>query len=234
MRRRARAALCAGEGVAGTSRPLHHDACTPSSDPTHARVCAVQVIAAGYASCTGLAIFLVNACRAVGIPARVAGGWVGVRACLRHNFSPHGRLRHVVRCYARLVGGKPQHPPAYHTCTHLRLILLLPFLSAQQGTPTLPTQPPTRLLHAAGTPSWGPAPAPGPSGSSSSSSGGDSSGGQADVGASFGSVDKPGPKVDGGNHNWCVDGGGGEGRTWQAAPPMTGACTPAPLPFYLR
>lgn len=32
-----------------------------------------QVIAAGYASCTGLAIFLVNACRAVGIPARVAG-----------------------------------------------------------------------------------------------------------------------------------------------------------------
>ncbi|KAL6757256.1 hypothetical protein V8C86DRAFT_2629536 [Haematococcus lacustris] len=32
-----------------------------------------QVIAAGYASCTGLSIFLVAACRAVGIPARVAG-----------------------------------------------------------------------------------------------------------------------------------------------------------------
>ncbi len=32
-----------------------------------------QVIAAGYASCTGLSIFLVNACRAVGIPARVTG-----------------------------------------------------------------------------------------------------------------------------------------------------------------
>ncbi|GFH20721.1 transglutaminase-like protein, partial [Haematococcus lacustris] len=31
-----------------------------------------QVIAAGYASCTGLSIFLVAACRAVGIPARVA------------------------------------------------------------------------------------------------------------------------------------------------------------------
>lgn len=32
-----------------------------------------QTIRAGYASCTGLSIFLVNACRAVGIPARVAG-----------------------------------------------------------------------------------------------------------------------------------------------------------------
>ncbi|KXZ41851.1 hypothetical protein GPECTOR_262g669 [Gonium pectorale] len=38
-----------------------------------------QVIAHGYASCTGLAIFLVNACRAVGVPARVVGTaeWVG-------------------------------------------------------------------------------------------------------------------------------------------------------------
>ncbi|GFR45390.1 hypothetical protein Agub_g6769, partial [Astrephomene gubernaculifera] len=38
-----------------------------------------QVIEAGYASCTGLAIFLVNACRSVGIPSRVAGiaEWVG-------------------------------------------------------------------------------------------------------------------------------------------------------------
>ncbi len=33
----------------------------------------VQVIEAGYASCTGLSIFLVNALRAVGIPARMAG-----------------------------------------------------------------------------------------------------------------------------------------------------------------
>ena len=33
----------------------------------------VQVIKAGYASCTGLSIFLVNALRAVGIPARMAG-----------------------------------------------------------------------------------------------------------------------------------------------------------------
>uniref|UniRef100_A0A7S3QL17 Transglutaminase-like domain-containing protein n=1 Tax=Dunaliella tertiolecta TaxID=3047 RepID=A0A7S3QL17_DUNTE len=32
-----------------------------------------QVIEAGYASCTGLSIFLVNACRSVGIPARVVG-----------------------------------------------------------------------------------------------------------------------------------------------------------------
>ncbi|CAL5223901.1 g6497 [Coccomyxa viridis] len=32
-----------------------------------------QVIDAGYASCTGLSIFLVNALRAVGIPARMAG-----------------------------------------------------------------------------------------------------------------------------------------------------------------
>jgi transglutaminase-like putative cysteine protease len=32
-----------------------------------------QVLANGFASCTGLSIFLVNACRAVGIPARVAG-----------------------------------------------------------------------------------------------------------------------------------------------------------------
>lgn len=32
-----------------------------------------QVLAKGYASCTGLSIFLVNACRAVGIPARIAG-----------------------------------------------------------------------------------------------------------------------------------------------------------------
>eukprot|EP00877_Chromochloris_zofingiensis_P010566 jgi/Chrzof1/5763/Cz16g14270.t1 len=37
-----------------------------------------QTIKAGYASCSGLSIFLVNACRAVGIPARVAGtpSWV--------------------------------------------------------------------------------------------------------------------------------------------------------------
>jgi transglutaminase-like putative cysteine protease len=33
----------------------------------------MQVIAAGYASCTGLSIFLVDALRAVGIPARVTG-----------------------------------------------------------------------------------------------------------------------------------------------------------------
>lgn len=33
----------------------------------------LESIAAGYASCTGLAILLVNACRSVGIPARVAG-----------------------------------------------------------------------------------------------------------------------------------------------------------------
>lgn len=33
----------------------------------------VQVIRAGYASCTGLSIFLVNALRAAGIPARVTG-----------------------------------------------------------------------------------------------------------------------------------------------------------------
>jgi hypothetical protein len=32
-----------------------------------------QVIKAGYGSCSALSIFLVNACRAVGIPARVAG-----------------------------------------------------------------------------------------------------------------------------------------------------------------
>ncbi|GIL74868.1 hypothetical protein Vretimale_2445 [Volvox reticuliferus] len=32
-----------------------------------------QVLSHGYASCTGLAIFFVDACRAVGIPARVAG-----------------------------------------------------------------------------------------------------------------------------------------------------------------
>lgn len=37
-----------------------------------------QVLDKGYASCTGLSIFLVNACRAVGIPARLAGtpSWV--------------------------------------------------------------------------------------------------------------------------------------------------------------
>ena len=33
----------------------------------------MQVIQAGHASCTGLSIFLVNALRAVGIPARMAG-----------------------------------------------------------------------------------------------------------------------------------------------------------------
>ncbi|KAI8476013.1 MAG: hypothetical protein J3K34DRAFT_402677 [Monoraphidium minutum] len=40
-----------------------------------------QVIAAGYASCTGLSIFLASACRAVGVPARVAGtpSWVDER-----------------------------------------------------------------------------------------------------------------------------------------------------------
>lgn len=33
----------------------------------------MQVVAAGYASCTGLSIFLVCALRSVGIPARVVG-----------------------------------------------------------------------------------------------------------------------------------------------------------------
>lgn len=33
----------------------------------------MQVIEAGHASCTGLSIFLVNALRAVGIPARMTG-----------------------------------------------------------------------------------------------------------------------------------------------------------------
>lgn len=32
-----------------------------------------ESIEAGYASCTGLAILLVDACRAVGVPARIAG-----------------------------------------------------------------------------------------------------------------------------------------------------------------
>ena len=35
--------------------------------------CVLQVINAGHASCTGLSIFLVNALRSVGIPARMAG-----------------------------------------------------------------------------------------------------------------------------------------------------------------
>ncbi|HUO10031.1 MAG TPA: transglutaminase-like domain-containing protein [Phycisphaerae bacterium] len=40
--------------------------------------CPSESIAAGYASCTGLSILLVDACRSVGIPARVVGtpGWV--------------------------------------------------------------------------------------------------------------------------------------------------------------
>lgn len=49
-----------------------------------------QVIAAGYASCTGLSIFLVDALRSVGIPARVAGitklsGGLGCDSKLMHN-----------------------------------------------------------------------------------------------------------------------------------------------------
>lgn len=40
-----------------------------------------QVLAKGFASCTGLSIFLVNACRAVGIPARLAGKWL--QLCLQ-------------------------------------------------------------------------------------------------------------------------------------------------------
>jgi hypothetical protein len=35
-----------------------------------------QVIAKGYASCTGLSIFLASACRSVGVPARVAGAQI--------------------------------------------------------------------------------------------------------------------------------------------------------------
>jgi len=40
-----------------------------------------ESIAAGYASCTGLSIFLVDACRSVGVPARIAGvpRWTGKR-----------------------------------------------------------------------------------------------------------------------------------------------------------
>lgn len=50
-----------------------------------------QVIRAGCASCTGLAIFLVNACRAVGIPARVAGtpSWVSDRRDAGDRFNNH-------------------------------------------------------------------------------------------------------------------------------------------------
>ena len=37
-------------------------------------------MAAGYASCTGLSILLVDACRSVGVPARIAGvaAWTGM------------------------------------------------------------------------------------------------------------------------------------------------------------
>jgi transglutaminase-like putative cysteine protease len=42
-----------------------------------------QVIAAGYGSCSALSIFYVDACRAVGIPARVAGA-LGRGSCGRH------------------------------------------------------------------------------------------------------------------------------------------------------
>jgi len=42
-------------------------------EQTPAIMSPTQVIKAGYASCTGLSIFLVDACRSVGIPARVVG-----------------------------------------------------------------------------------------------------------------------------------------------------------------
>lgn len=52
-------------------------------DQTPEIMSVAQVLAAGYASCTGLSIFLVAACRAVGIPARVAGAlaWVVRHTC---------------------------------------------------------------------------------------------------------------------------------------------------------
>jgi len=43
------------------------------SDQTPLIMSPFETLAYGYASCTGLSIFLVNACRSVGIPARVAG-----------------------------------------------------------------------------------------------------------------------------------------------------------------
>jgi transglutaminase-like putative cysteine protease len=48
--------------------------------PTCHLTAPAQVISAGYASCTGLSLFLVSAMRSVGIPSRVTGqgaGWVG-------------------------------------------------------------------------------------------------------------------------------------------------------------
>eukprot|EP00879_Flechtneria_rotunda_P002678 GHRR01002883.1.p1 GENE.GHRR01002883.1~~GHRR01002883.1.p1 ORF type:complete len:305 (+),score=65.54 GHRR01002883.1:356-1270(+) len=60
-------------------------------DQTPEIMSVTQVLAAGYASCTGLSIFLVNACRAVGIPARIAGtpSWVQDRRGPNDRFNNH-------------------------------------------------------------------------------------------------------------------------------------------------
>uniref|UniRef100_A0A0G4FMM1 Transglutaminase-like domain-containing protein n=1 Tax=Chromera velia CCMP2878 TaxID=1169474 RepID=A0A0G4FMM1_9ALVE len=50
-----------------------HDKIVFKSDQSPQIMSVAQVLHAGYASCTGLSIFLVNLCRAAGIPARMAG-----------------------------------------------------------------------------------------------------------------------------------------------------------------
>lgn len=49
-----------------------------------------QVIRAGHASCSGLSIFLASACRAVGVPARVAGA-AGTRTGAHGGGRPLGK-----------------------------------------------------------------------------------------------------------------------------------------------
>jgi transglutaminase-like putative cysteine protease len=64
-----------------------------------------QVIAAGRASCTGLSILLASACRAVGVPARVAGAFVFCYACAL------ARACVLCRCDARANAHTHTAPP---------------------------------------------------------------------------------------------------------------------------
>jgi transglutaminase-like putative cysteine protease len=66
-----------------------------------------QVLAARHASCTGLSIFLVLACRAVGIPARVAGVQRG-RCHARGSVYTSATTTQRCSCSAALFIGRTQ------------------------------------------------------------------------------------------------------------------------------
>jgi hypothetical protein len=86
---------------------------TFKSDQTPEIMSPSQVIAAGYASCTGLSIFLVNALRSVGIPARLAGAQMpfdALHPSPAHPYAPPATTLGDVKAPALCVRGVHHQP----------------------------------------------------------------------------------------------------------------------------